>query len=215
MKFLLLSGAAAIALTGTVVALWSQPNCACGKLPAAETLQAFTPRAKTTAAASFANPRPLTAENTRQLKQLFAQENWLPKQSFRVKLPEFGECLFVSVVDYSANRLKLHIVKNGRIVYTLPELAQPKSWRIHDVRAVTFTELNFDGGDADIILISEYTAGPGGPGTSPPFPVTIVYETYGQGYRVDEGASRLLTKRQVKTIAEAETILRNELNYLP
>ncbi len=215
MKFLLISGAAAIALTGTAIALWPQPNCACSKQPTVEMPPAFSPRAQTNAATSFANPRPLAAENMRQLKQLFARENWLPEQSFRVKLPEFGECLFVSVVDHSANRIKLYIVKNGRIVYTLPELAQPKSWRIHDVRAVTFTELNFDGGDADIILISEYTAGPSGPGTAAPFPVTIVYETYGQGYRVDEEASRLLTKRQVQTTAEAVTILRNELNALP
>jgi hypothetical protein len=210
-----------IALGGTVIAAsiaaltgLVNPTCACGK----ELSNPSTQEVKLSAAPkgyTQVKPKPITPKDTQELNQILGKQNWIPTQSFRVNLVGFGNCLFVPVIDLKSNRLRLHLIQNRRIIYTFPELKQPKSWTPMDVRAVKFTELNFDGGDSDIILISEYTAGPSGPGTSPPFPVVLIYTTTEKGYEVDTKMSQILTQRQVRTVGEAEKILREEFNFLP
>jgi len=127
----------------------------------------------------------------------------------------FGSCLFVPVIDRSGStaKLSLYLVQDDRIVYTFPQPTWIQSWSLQDVKAVSFTELNFDGGDGDIVLISEYTAN--GTGTSPSFPVVMVYLTADQGYELDDKISQILTKRKVRTVAQAISIMRQEFQYLP
>ncbi|MCS6812471.1 MAG: hypothetical protein NZ772_02710 [Cyanobacteria bacterium] len=167
-----------------------------------------------------ARPRKLTAAEARQLQQLIARSpgrKVIMEHTFRVNVPTFGSCLFVSVLDLSrgAPKLALHLVSNNRIVYTFPQPTWAQSWTLLEVKAVGFMELNFDGGDSDIVLIADYTAGPSGPGTSPPFPVVLVYLTEERGYVLDDEISRILTRRRVATIAKAEDIMRREFQYLP
>lgn len=167
-----------------------------------------------------ARPRKLTAAEARQLQQLIARSpgrTVIIEHTFRVNVPTFGSCLFVPVLDLShgAPKLALHLVTNNRIVYTFPQPTWARPWTILEVKAVGFMELNFDGGDSDIVLVANYTAGPSGPGTSPPFPVVLVYLTEERGYALDDEISQILTQRRVATIAEAETIMRREFQYLP
>jgi hypothetical protein len=168
-----------------------------------------------------ARPTKITATEARQLQQLFARQSPAKtvalNHAFRINVSTFGSCLFTPVVDRSrgAAKLSLHLVKNDRIVYTFPQPSWIQPWSLHDLKAVAFTELNFDGGDGDIILISEYIAGASGAGTSPPFPVVLVFLTEERGYELDTEISQILTRRKVSTIAQAETIMRREFQYLP
>jgi len=82
---------------------------------------------------------------------------------------------------------------------------------------VAFLPLGFAGANEDgIILIGEYITGVG-PEGGKPFLFTLVYQrqSQGRGFKLLETASRMLSDRQVSTIAEAERILRREFNYLP
>jgi len=167
-----------------------------------------------------ARPKKITATESRQLEQLFARapgKEAVLNHAFRINVSTFGSCLFVPVLDRAAGKpkLALHLVKNNRIVYTFPQPKWIQSWSIHDVKAVGFMELNFDGGDGDIVLITEYVAGPSGSGISPPFPVVMVFLTAERGYELDDKISQILTKRQVKTITQAEAIMRQEFQYIP
>lgn len=206
-------GGTAISVAIAATTLQAPPSCACGKQLLSPTTQS-TALAATPKQAVQAKPKPITRKDYQTIDQLLSGQNWLPTQSFRVNLVDFGNCLFVPVVDSNTNHLNLYLIQNRRIIYTFPEVKQPTAWTPLDVLAVAFTELNFDGGDSDIILISEYV-GPGGPATSRPFPVVLIYTTTEKGYEIDQEVSRILTQRKVRTVSEAEKILRNEFNFLP
>lgn len=209
----LLGGTAIAAAIGSTT-LFATPSCGCGDQPDNLITQAIDVAAAFQSA-SQGKPKPITRKDTQALNQILVGQNWLPAQSFRVNLAEFGSCLFVPVIDANTKRLKLHLIQNRRIIYTFPELKQPKSWAPLNVLAVRFTELNFDGGDSDIILISEYSARSSGSGTSRPFPVVLIYTTTENGYEVDQKMSQILTQRRIRTAGEAEKILRDEFNFLP
>ncbi len=166
-------------------------------------------------------PAKITQTEARQLQQLFARQasrkRVVTEHTFRVNLTEFGSCFFVPTIDLSrgAPKLVLHLVKNNRVIYTFPQPTWVQPWTINQINAVGFMELNFDGGDGDIVLIADYVAGASGPGTSPPFPVVMVYLTEQRRYDLDDEISRILTDRKVRTVAQAETIMRQEFQYLP
>ena len=98
---------------------------------------------------------------------------------------------------------------------TFPQRSVP--WSLLELKAVAFLPLGFAGANEDgIILIGEYITGVG-PEGGKPFLSTLVYQrqSQGRGFKLLEKESRILSERQVSTIAEAERILRREFNYLP
>ncbi|MGP1386424.1 MAG: hypothetical protein ACTS2F_22880 [Thainema sp.] len=137
-------------------------------------------------------------------------------QSFWVNLRDFGEVAFVvtSAVDdpiSSVNDLAIYLMSpEGELIEQLP--ANPDAtWILWETQAVSFHLLN---GFDYVIVIADYITG-AGPTGSRPFPVTTVYNNEGGYFTVDAAASRSLTDRGVSTVADANTILQNELGYIP
>lgn len=141
-------------------------------------------------------------------------------QSFWVNLRGLGEVAFVlteAVTDSSTaiNDLEIFVMSpSGEVVHQLPPDTDTESWVLWEIKAVSFMELDFDGSEPDVIVIADYITGIG-PTGSEPFPVTTVYLNQGSRFIVDQQASRFVTDQGASTIAEAEEILRNELNFLP
>lgn len=171
-------------------------------------------------------PTRITSQEITQVKQALPRRNILFKHTFRVNLPDFGSCIFVPVQEFLKNskkaKLSLYLVKNNRVIYTFPQSPHVQPWNFLGLKAVSFLELDFDGPDEDgILLIGNYMTSdfPSTRSSSlnapPPFPVTILYHREKKGFKVYEDISRNLTNRKVKTIAEAETILREEFGFLP
>ncbi|QLE54895.1 hypothetical protein [Nostoc sp. TCL26-01] len=163
-------------------------------------------------------PTRLTAKEISQVKRTLTGQKPILDQAFRVNLPDFGSCVFLPVQEFSQktkkNRLTLYLVKNDKIVYTFPQSQQVQSWNFSSLKAVSFLELHFDDPNEDgILLISNYTTGSSA--NSRLFPVVTLYNREEKGFTVYEDISKKLTTRRVKTIAEAEKILRNEFNFLP
>ncbi len=162
-------------------------------------------------------PTRLSAGEIRQLRQALPKQNLIINHAFRVNLPECGSCLFVPTKS-NDNRLAIYLVKNGRIAYkfTQSEELTPKSWSLFEINAVSFLQLSFSDPNEDgILILANYITGIGRDGAKP-FPVAILYEREGnKGFKVSEKTSQILTSRRVKTVAQAEKILRNELQYLP
>ncbi len=156
-------------------------------------------------------------EEMKELARLLPKRELIPSQTWRVNLWEWGTCLFVPTIssERRPRELIIHLVKNDRIVLTFP---QPSvHWFLFELKAVAFLPLGFAGANEDgIILIGEYITGVG-PEGGKPFFSTLVYQrqSQGRGFKLLEKESRMLSERQVSTIAEAERILRREFNYLP
>jgi hypothetical protein len=163
-------------------------------------------------------PTRITSKEISQVKKALPQQKLLLDQAFRVKLPDFGSSIFVPVSEISQKtartKLSLYLVKNDKVIYTFPQSQQVQPWNLLKLKAVSFLELDFDGPDEDgILLISDYTAGTSN--QSRPFPVATLYHREKSGFKVYEDISAKLTQRKVKTIAEAENILRKELGFIP
>ncbi|MDZ8050258.1 MAG: hypothetical protein RMX68_024035 [Aulosira sp. ZfuVER01] len=171
-------------------------------------------------------PTGITPGEIGQVRQALPRRNILLKHAFRVNLPDFGSCIFVPVQEFLQGskkaKLYLYLVKNNRVVYTFPQSPQVQTWNFLGLKAVSFLELDFDGPDEDgILLIGNYTtinfpttrSSP--PNVPPPFPVTLLYHREKNGFKVEEDISKKLTSRKVKTIAEAEKILREDFGFLP
>ncbi len=159
-------------------------------------------------------PTKITQSEIRQIQQALPQKKIIFNHTFRVKLPECNSCLFVPVQEsLPKNRLTLHLVRDNKLLYTFPQSQQVKSWNFRQLKAVSFLQLDFSGPNEDgILLITEYSQSPK---SNRPLPVAILYQRDTKGYKVLENTSSILTKRKVKTVAEAENIFRNELQYLP
>ncbi|MBW4601595.1 MAG: hypothetical protein KME29_18975 [Calothrix sp. FI2-JRJ7] len=109
------------------------------------------------------------------------------------------------------------MVKNNRVVYTFPQSEDltPAGWRVHDVKAVSFIQLGFSDPNEDgILVLADYITGIGRTGAKP-FPVTIVYQREGKGFKILAKESEALTSRRVKTVRNAQEILWGEFQYLP
>ncbi|MGH1396998.1 MAG: hypothetical protein ACRAVC_23630 [Trichormus sp.] len=181
----------------------------------------FTPNSSTNlvAVAQTKQLRPtrLTAKEISQVKRAIPGQKPILDQAFRVNLPDFGNCVFVPLKQFSPqtkrNRLVIYLVRNDRVVYTFTQSSQVQPWNLVALKAVSFLELDFDGPDEDgILVISHYTTPTA---TSRTFPVTTLYHREKNGFIVYEDISKKLTARRVKTIAEAEDILRDEFQFLP
>lgn len=134
-------------------------------------------------------------------------------QSFWLGLRDLGEVAFVAT-EFQ-NSLEFHVMQaNGDIMHTLPANTHAESWIFSELKAVSFQEIDFDGSEPDVIVIAEYILG-AGPRGDETFPVTTVYFNQGRHFTTNPELNQLLTERKVRTIAEAEDILRGELLFLP
>ncbi|MDJ1175258.1 hypothetical protein [Roseofilum capinflatum] len=134
-------------------------------------------------------------------------------QSFWLGLRDVGEVAFVAT-EFQ-NSLEFHVMQtNGEVMHTLPANTHAESWIFSELKAVSFQEIDFDGSEPDVIVIAEYIIG-AGPRGDETFPVTTVYFNQGRRFTTDPELNQLLTERGVRTIAEAEDILRGELMFLP
>ncbi|WP_143780210.1 hypothetical protein [Leptolyngbya sp. 'hensonii'] len=164
--------------------------------------------------------RTLRPPEIKAAQQALPGQDLILNHAFRVTLRNFGTCLFVPVASHygeiGGRKLTLNLIREGKVIYTLPSTeADRKPWTFLEIKAISFTELDFDGFE-DIILLAEYHAGPGGPGSSEPFTLaTFYFNQSGQAFRVDEALSRQVSARKVTTMEQIEKIIRNELNYLP
>lgn len=163
-------------------------------------------------------PTKPTSPEVSQIKRALPGKTPIIDQAFRVNLPDFGNCIFVPVKEFDAktkrNRLAIYLVKNSQVVYAFPRSPQVQPWNFVFLRAVSFMELDFDGPDEDgILLISHYTKRRGN--NIETFPVTTLYHREKNGFIVYEDISKKLTARRVKTIAEAENILRDDFQFIP
>jgi hypothetical protein len=161
------------------------------------------------------NPTSLSTTDARQVRKALPQQTPIINQSFRVNLQECGSCFFVPAIKSERN-LGIYLVKNNRIAYTFPQSEDLiPGWAVHQVKAVSFLQLGFSGPNEDgIIVLAEYITGIGRDGAKP-FPVTIVYMREGKGFKILAKESEVLTSRRVKTVREAQQILRDEFKYLP
>jgi hypothetical protein len=161
-------------------------------------------------------PTRLSARDIQQIRAALPKQTPVINQSFRVNLPECGSCFFVPALN-NENVLGMYLVKNSRVVYTFPQSEDltPAAWRVHNVKAVSFLQLSYSGMNEDgILVLAEYITGIGRTGAKP-FPVTILYQRGEKGFQILAKESEALTSRGVKTVREAEKILRDEFQYLP
>lgn len=161
------------------------------------------------------NPTPLSTTDARQVRKILPKQTPIINQSFRVNLEECGSCFFVPAIKSERN-LGIYLIKNNKIIYTFPQSENLiPGWALHQVKAVSFLHLSYSGSNEDgIIVLAEYITGIGRDGAKP-FPVTIVYMREGKGFKILEKESEVLTSRRVKTVREAQRILRDEFQYLP
>lgn len=161
-------------------------------------------------------PQRLSAGDVRQIRAALPKQTPIINQSFRVSLPECGSCFLVSALN-NENILGIYLVKNNRVVYTFPQSEDltPTAWTVHEIKAVSFLQLGFSDPNEDgILVLADYITGIGRTGAKP-WTVAIVYQREGKGFKILAKESEALTSRRVKTVRDAEKILRNEFKYLP
>ncbi|MGD1905709.1 MAG: hypothetical protein ACFB0C_06915 [Leptolyngbyaceae cyanobacterium] len=143
----------------------------------------------------------------------YTDQDLIIDQSFWLDTRDMGEVAFVATQIGDDLELLL-LLPHGEISQVLPPNEDAASWILWGMKAVTFLELDFDGAEPDIIVLADYITGVG-PTGSEPFTVATVYLNQGDYFTTDPSVNRYLTDRNVQTLAEAEDILRNELDFLP
>ena len=103
-------------------------------------------------------------------------------------------------------KLGLNLVKDNQDEFTFPLPEDVQSWNFLELDAVSFDK-NSQNDGTEILLISKYWAGPGGPGSSEPFPVAMFYNQSNDSFQLNKKVTQKLIDEQVKTIAEARKFL--------
>ena len=156
------------------------------------------------------NPVKLTSSQIVQVKQALTGKNLIAEHAFQVNLENFGNTLFVPAEESSEDspqpKLGLYLIKDNQIEFTFPLPEDVQSWNFMELDAVSF-EKNSQNDGTEILLISKYWAGPGGPGSSEPFPVAMFYNQSNDSFQLNKKVTQKLIDEQVKTIAEARKFL--------
>ncbi len=161
------------------------------------------------------NSRLLESSELVEVQRLIPTATILETQSFRVNLHGQGLGSFVTAQTPPPDpaQLQLYWIQEDEIT-SLPQPEDTQSWTPFSVDAVVFTELDFDG-LADVYVIASYLTGIGPTGADP-FPwVTFYFQQPDGSFEIDSDLSRQISERGVGTVSEVETILREELLYLP
>lgn len=183
----------------------------------ANTATAPTPTAAPTSntQGEYQPPRLLTPAELGWVERNLAspEQSIIVDQSFWIQTRAMGEVAFVATQVVNDLELLL-MLPNGEIGQVLPPNEDAASWVLWEMKAVTFLELDFDGSEPDMIVLADYITGVG-PTGSEPFTVATVYLNQGSYFTTDTEVNRFLTDRGVQTLAEAEDVLRSELDFLP
>ncbi|MGK7911571.1 MAG: hypothetical protein AB4050_08845 [Synechococcus sp.] len=148
-----------------------------------------------------ANPQLLSSSELWSIEALFPGRSVLGEHTFKVWLPQCGQCTFVPVSDVRGRpELSLHLIKDGQLHYTLPPSEADRTWASFNMLAVAFTDLDNDGQD-DIAVLAEYITGIGPTGTQP-FPAASIYFSRETVFKHNRQLSQYLTEQGVETIAE-------------
>jgi len=137
-------------------------------------------------------------------QEIIPEGKKIEEQSFEVSFKNFGKVEFASYAQYqhSPPRLNLYLLKDGKVLYELPDYYGNKSWSFDDVIAVAFKDMNFDG-LKDIVVMSNYITGIGRTGTEP-FRVVDVYFQKENGFEqvnnISEGLNDPKNYVNLKTI---------------
>lgn len=163
------------------------------------------------------NPKPLTKKEIQQARRALPKKDLLLEQARWLNSTPFGPCMFVPVNEQVNGRHKLvfFLVRgDGRLAFEIPQsVSIPQSWSFDSILDLKFTELNFDGGDGDFIVVSNYVDR--SQSDRALVPAVTIYQTSGKGYFLDEQINRTLTERKIQTADAAEKILREEFGFLP
>ena len=151
------------------------------------------------------NPTKLTGEQIEEVKKVLPGKTIIADHAFQINLKDIGQSLFVPVTDIP--KLELHLVKDGQVKQTLPQPEDVTAWNFYQLDAVSFENINPKTNDTGILLISQYTARP----QKTPFPVAMFYTQSGDYFEINKEITTKLIDKQVKTIQEARSLLKNEL----
>lgn len=137
----------------------------------------------------------------------------IDKQSFPVKLENFGNVKFVAVSkpvnDY--NKAYFYLAdSNGNILYTFPDFYGNKWSMLSSIDAVSFTDVNGDG-LKDIVIVSKYVTGAGSDGSTP-FNVSGVYFQKGKEFTSNSSLDEKLNDADKNT--DVKTVISYAKNYL-
>lgn len=121
--------------------------------------------------------------------------NIIEEQSFEISLNQWGRVRFVSIApDSEAVRSDVifSLVKAGHEIYTFPEYFEDNEspWVFESVDAVAFEDINKDGQD-DVIVIVSYITGVGAEAVIP-FKTTRIFMAAEQGYDLDKERSLMV-----------------------
>lgn len=109
-------------------------------------------------AAALSNGRPDMASllrSKRAKEGIALQGRMLPRQSFEVELPHFGEVLFTSYYDEAnSGNFNFYLLKNGKPVYEF-ESFSGNTWSAQEIIALAFRDVNGDE-KKDVIIIATY-----------------------------------------------------------
>ena len=102
----------------------------------------------------------------------------IASQSFNANFKHFKKVKFATFVDDSTGPMKVqyHLLRDGEIVTTLPEVQASPSWEFWEVNAISFKDLNRDG-LKDIIIIAQYMTGIGPTGSRPFYVKDLFFQT--------------------------------------
>ncbi|MEO1590101.1 MAG: hypothetical protein AAFU71_02290 [Cyanobacteria bacterium J06632_22] len=184
-----------------------------------KTAAALVEGSASAAVPEFAAPRPLTSQEQAAIAAQMPVEGRQIISEHSFVVPYDGARSAAVVLSEQANPgvndLRIDLFEtDGRWIQTLPNNAMADAWMLWEVKAVSFTELLFDGPEPDVIVLAEYMVG-AGPNAAQPFPVATVYLNEGGTFVTHQDTNDYLTERGVQTISEAEDVLRRELMYLP
>ncbi len=119
--------------------------------------------------------REINSKEFRELKKLFPKKEVQRKHSFLVIFKKQKRVFFASVIVDPAggSKSQFYIVKGQRIIFSFPLTEDMKTWRLDEIKAIAFIDMNFDG-YTDVTIIQDFMTGIGPTGAQP-FSISTVY----------------------------------------
>jgi hypothetical protein len=107
-------------------------------------------------AAKPAKQRKPSSRELAMVKEVLAGQELIAKKTFQVALKGAGSCLFAPAMDFKVSPpLQLHLIQDGRILYTLAPSAADKAWPVLRFESVMFHDVNADGFE-DVMTLTRY-----------------------------------------------------------
>ncbi len=121
--------------------------------------------------------RKLNSKELKELKRLFPKKSVQGKHSFlfffkKQKKEKQKKVYFTSVIEDGA-KSQFYLVKGQRISFKFPLTEDMKTWRLDEIKAIAFIDMNFDD-YVDVVIIQDFMTGIGRDGAKP-FSISTVY----------------------------------------